>query len=79
MNAVKSHVEAVFQDGVLKPVGSPELHDGEHVRLTVERVPSTGPDEILDLVRQVYAGFGPQDIEEVEDLVRRRPLFGGAP
>lgn len=75
MHAVKSHVEAVFQDGVFKPVGSPELLDGEHVRLTVERVPSSGPDEILGWARQVYAGLGPQDIDEVEGLARRRPLF----
>lgn len=79
MHVVKSHVEAVFQDGVFKPVSSPELLDGEHVRLTVERVPSAGPEEILGLARQVYAGFGQRDIDEVEDLVRRRPLFDDVP
>ena len=76
--AVKSHVEAVFQDGVFKPVSSPELRDGERVRLTVERVSSAGLDEILGLARQVYAGFDSQDVDEVEALARRRPLFDDA-
>jgi len=78
MPAVKSHVEAVFQDGVFKPVSSPELRDGERVRLTVERVSSAGLDEILGLARQVYAGFDSQDVDEVEALARRRPLFDDA-
>lgn len=79
MHAVKSHVEAVFQDGVFKPVSSPDLQDGDRVRLTVERVSSAGPDEILSLAQQVYAGFTPQDMDEIEDLARRRPLFDDTP
>lgn len=79
MHVVKSHMEAVFQDGVFTPASSPELRDGERVRLTVERVPSAGPDEILGLARQVYAGFNSQEMDEVEALVRRRPLFDDAP
>jgi predicted DNA-binding antitoxin AbrB/MazE fold protein len=78
MLAVKSHVEAVFQDGVFKPATSPELRDGERVRLTVERVPSAGPDEILALAGQVYAGFNAQEVDEVEALALRRPLFDDA-
>jgi predicted DNA-binding antitoxin AbrB/MazE fold protein len=31
-------VDAIFQNGVFKPVSLPELREGERVRLTVERV-----------------------------------------
>jgi predicted DNA-binding antitoxin AbrB/MazE fold protein len=31
-------VEAIFQNGVFKPVSPPELREGERVHLTVERV-----------------------------------------
>ena len=31
-------VEAIFQNGVFKPMSPPELREGERVHLTVERV-----------------------------------------
>ena len=78
MLAVKSRVEAIYQDGVFKPVDSPELADGERVRLTVEQVQVAGPEDILRLARQVYAGLSPQDVDEIEADARRRPLFDDA-
>ncbi len=72
---VKSSVDAVYQDGVFRPVSSPELPDGERVRLTVERVAPAKPDDILRLASRVYEGLSPQDIDEIEDMARHRPLF----
>ena len=54
---MKGTVEAVFQDGVLKPVQPLELSEGDRVRLTVERITQAGSDEILKLARQVYEGL----------------------
>jgi predicted DNA-binding antitoxin AbrB/MazE fold protein len=45
--AVKATVEAVFQDGVFKPVRRPDLLEGERVRITVETVAQAKPDDIL--------------------------------
>jgi predicted DNA-binding antitoxin AbrB/MazE fold protein len=72
---VKSSMDAVYQDGVFRPVSSPELPEGERVRLTVERVAQSTPDDILRLASQVYEGLSQQDIDEVEDMARHRALF----
>jgi len=72
---VKSSVDAVYQDGVFRPVRSPELPDGERVRLTVERVVPAKSDDILKLADRVYEGLSAQDIDEIEDMARHRPLF----
>ena len=68
-------MDAVYQDGVFRPVRSPELPDGELVRLTVERVVPAKSDDILKLADRVYEGLSAQDIDEIEDMARHRPLF----
>jgi predicted DNA-binding antitoxin AbrB/MazE fold protein len=72
---VKSSIDAVYQDGVFRPVSSPELPEGERVRLTIERVAQSTPDDILRLASRVYEGLSQQDIDEVEDMARHRALF----
>jgi predicted DNA-binding antitoxin AbrB/MazE fold protein len=72
---VKASVDAVFQDGVFKPVSPPGLPEGERVRLTVERVAQTKPEDILKLASRVYEGLSQGDIDEVEDMARHRALF----
>lgn len=39
-------VDAIFQDGVFKPVSPPELHEGERVQLSIERQPQERVGEI---------------------------------
>lgn len=75
---MKSSVDAVYQDGVFRPVRSPELPEGERVRLTVERVAQATPDDILKLANRVYEGLSQQDIDEIEDMARHRALFDDA-
>jgi predicted DNA-binding antitoxin AbrB/MazE fold protein len=72
---VKASVDAVFQDGVFKPVSPPGLPEGERVRLTVERVAQAKPEDILKLASRVYEGLSQGDIDEVEDMARHRALF----
>jgi len=67
-------MDAVYQDGVFRPVSSPELPEGERVRLIVERVTQSTPDDILRLASRVYEGLSQQDIDEVEDMARHRAL-----
>jgi len=71
-------VDAVYQDGVFRPVSSPELLEGERVRLTVERVAQANPDDILKLANRVYEGLSRQEIDEIEDMARHRALFDDA-
>ena len=75
---MKATVEAVFQDGVFRPVRRPDLPDGERVRLTVESVGKATPDDILSLAARVYEGLSPKDIDEIEEMARRRPFFADA-
>ena len=75
---MKASVDAVYQDGVFRPVSPPELPEGERVRLTVERVTQTKPDDILKLASRVYDGLSRQDIDEIEDMARHRALFDDA-
>lgn len=72
---MKGTVEAVFQDGVLRPAQPLELSEGDRVRLTIERVTQASPDEILRLARQVYEGLSQKDIADIEEMARHRALF----
>jgi predicted DNA-binding antitoxin AbrB/MazE fold protein len=72
---MKTTVEAIFEGGVFKPVKAPELPEGQRVQITVERVPRLTPTEILGLAADVYRGLSTADIEEIEDMARRRAFF----
>ena len=69
-------VEAVYRDGVFTPSARPALAEGAHVRLVVEPLAQYNPEEVLRLAADVYVGLSAHDMDEVERLARRRPLFG---
>lgn len=75
---VKARVDAVFQDGVFKPVQRPDLAEGERVRITVETVGQGKPDDVLRLAAQVYEGLSSADIDEIEEIARHRTFFSDA-
>jgi len=72
---VKSTVEAIYEDGVFRPVYRPDLAEGERVRLVFERAAVPSPDQVLELAAAVYEGVNPQDLADLEDMSRRRDLF----
>ena len=67
-------VDAIFENGVFKPVGPPELREGERVRLTIERQAQATPEDILTLASRVYEGLSEEDIAEVEAAARGAAL-----
>lgn len=75
---MKGTVEAVYQDGVFRPVRQPDLQEGERVRLTVESVAQRSPIGVLELATRVYEGLSPRDIDEIEEMARRRTFFANA-
>jgi predicted DNA-binding antitoxin AbrB/MazE fold protein len=75
---VKGTVEAVFQDGVFRPVRRPDLPEGERVRLTVESVGPSSAADVIELAKRVYEGLSPKDVAEIEEMARHRPLFDDA-
>ena len=61
-------VEAIFEDGVFKPVEPPDIPDGKHVRLTIETAARPGREDPLELALRVYRGFRPEEIDEIERI-----------
>jgi hypothetical protein len=69
-------LDAIFEQGSFRLVRPPSipLREGQRVRLVVETDES--PDAILALAANVYTGFSPQDITEVEQIaLQRRDFF----
>ena len=70
-------LEAVYEDGVFKPLSHPKLNEGQQVRLIVEETSGVRPERILDLAAQVYQGLSQQEIAEIEKIaLDRRSFFG---
>ena len=72
---MKATVEAVYEDGVFRPVSRPDLAEGERVRLVFERADRPSPDQVLRLAAAVYRGASPEDLAELDEMSRRRELF----
>ena len=66
-------VEAVYEDGVFKPVGRPPLAEGQSVQLEVRTTTLRSPEEILKLAARVYDGLSKEEIDEVEEIALSRP------
>jgi len=69
-------LEAIYKDGVFKPLNPPEISDGQQVRLIVEVPPQLTPEELLELATQVYQGLSDKEIDDIEQIaLDRRNLF----
>ncbi len=55
-NVKKQVVDAVFENGVLRPQGELRLHEHERVRVTVEPVSQTTPEEAAAAMGRFEAG-----------------------
>jgi predicted DNA-binding antitoxin AbrB/MazE fold protein len=66
-------IEAVYQDGVFKPLGQVALPQNQRVRLTVESLPATSVpawvEEIRKLQRQITAtrGYLPDSTPDIAE------------
>ena len=66
--------EAIYEDGVLRPLCKLELREGEHVTLTLKREgvkPRLTPEEYIALAHKVYEGLSEAEIDEIESTVKR--------
>jgi len=70
---VQQTLEAVYENGVFRPLEKIEIAEGQQVRLIVE----TLPEDLLELAAQVYEGLSDKEIDEIEQIaLDRRPFFG---
>jgi len=72
---VKGTVEAIFENGVFKPVERPDIPEGEHVQLTVEIAVRPLHEDPLELAARVYRGLRPEEIDEIERVALDRTQF----
>lgn len=67
-------VEAIFEEGVLKPILPLDIPEHKKVKLIIEEEPGESFD-ILSLASMVYNGLSSKDIEEIENLALDRSRF----
>lgn len=72
-------LEAVYEEGVLKPLQDPELD--EHQRVVIELRPSSSEkvaSNRLQAWQEVYEGLSDEDVAEVEQIALDRSRFMSA-
>ena len=68
-------LEAIYENGVFKPLKAPGISEGQHVRLTVETASETTPEELLNLAAKVYQGLSDKKIHEIQANTLYHTLF----
>jgi predicted DNA-binding antitoxin AbrB/MazE fold protein len=72
---MKEFVDAVFEDGVFRPVLPVELPAGERVRVEIDVKPKVDVAAMLALAHKVYEGLSPEEIAEMEEVILDRSNF----
>lgn len=68
-------LEAIYENGVLKPLKSLKLPEHQKVTITIQLPPAENPDQELESWHQVFAGLSDKDIEEIESIALDRSHF----
>ena len=74
---MKQTMDAVYENGVFRPLNTPELSEGQFVRIEIETPLKESSDDLLELAARVYEGLSENDIEAVEKIVNDRRRFFG--
>ena len=67
--------EAVYEDGVLKPLEDPGLPEHHRFSVQVQELGEKDADDELAAWHRVYAGLSDEDIAEVEKIALDRSRF----
>lgn len=70
-------LEAIFENGVFRPLKPPELAEGQRVSLIVEAGEPLSPDQMLELAGKVFEGLNDEQIREIERIALDRQDFFG--
>ncbi|MFQ4137502.1 antitoxin family protein [Nodosilinea sp. PGN35] len=70
-------VEAVYENGVLRPLATLKLSEGQEVQLIIRSVDELAPDEMLQLAAEVYEGLSETEIGDIEHIAFDRQHFFG--
>ena len=72
---MKETIEAIYENGVFRPLGSPHVADGQRVWLEIEATVRADVQGLLDMAAKVYAGLSEADIDEIERCALDRSDF----
>jgi predicted DNA-binding antitoxin AbrB/MazE fold protein len=67
--------EAIYEDGVLKPLEPIKLPEHQRVTITIQPLLIENPDQELESWHQVYAGLSDMEISEIETIALDRSHF----
>lgn len=67
--------EAIYEDGVLKPIDNLDLPEHQRVRVTIDLAPDEPISAELEAWLGVYSGLAETDIAEVESVALDRRGF----
>jgi predicted DNA-binding antitoxin AbrB/MazE fold protein len=65
---MKQTLEAIYENGVFRPLKSLKLAEGQQVQLIVETNSELSPEEMLKLAAQVYEGLSLEQVNEIEQI-----------
>lgn len=68
-------IEAIYENGIFRPLNQPELVEGQSVQLVVQSKPSLSPTQILELAAGVYQGLSEEEIDAIEAIALDRQNF----
>lgn len=72
---MKQTMDAVYENGVFRPLNAPELSEGQFVRIEIETPLKESSDDLLELAARVYEGLSKNDIDAVEKIANDRRGF----
>jgi len=76
VKAMKQVLDAVYENGIFRPLKRPEISDGQQVRLIVETPSELDSEDLIELAAQVYQGLSDKQIDEIEQIaLDRRDFF----
>lgn len=69
-------VEAIYEDGVLKPLQPLALAEHQRVSVTIDELPvAESPEDALKAWQQIYEGLSDEEIAELEAIILDRSNF----
>ncbi len=72
---MKQTMDAVYENGVFRPLNAPELSEGQFVRIEIETPLKESSDDLLELAARVYEGLSKNVIDAVEKIANDRRGF----
>ena len=71
-------IEAIYENGLFRPLESVTLPEGEYVRVTVPEVPAEIQERLaaLDAFEEAFENLTEEQWQLFDEAVQRRPWFG---